>query len=139
MENMVLGKMRAAAGWDSGGDGIFCPGGSMSNFYGMNLARYTKCKSLGIDIRAAGMRAAPDLVAFVSTDGHYSITKAAGFLGIGTDNVIKVAADERGCMRLDDLALKVSEAEKAGRVPFFIQATLATTVLGGYDDLNGIC
>ena len=66
----------------------------MSNFYGMNLARFQKCQEYEVDIKAKGMRAAPHLVAFVSRDGHYSITKAAAFLGIGTDNVIKVDVDE---------------------------------------------
>jgi len=65
----------------------------MSNFYGMNLARYAKCQEHEVDIKSKGMQAAPHLVAFVSTDGHYSITKAAAFLGIGTDNVVKVPCD----------------------------------------------
>ena len=33
MEREVYRKMHNLCGWD-GGDGMFCPGGSMSNFYG---------------------------------------------------------------------------------------------------------
>ena len=65
----------------------------MSNFYGMNLARFAKCREYEVDVKAKGMAAAPHLVAFVSTDGHYSITKAAAFLGVGTDNIVKVPVD----------------------------------------------
>jgi len=119
-------------------DGIFCPGGSMSNFYGMNLARFAKCQEYEVDIKAKGMKAAPDLVAFVSRDGHYSITKAAAFLGVGTDNIIKVDVDGAGCMLPDDLDAKMQAAKDAGRVPFYIQATAGTTVLGGYDPLTEI-
>ena len=39
MEQEVLKKMRSLIGFEKG-DGIFAPGGSMSNIYGMNLARY---------------------------------------------------------------------------------------------------
>ncbi|KPP70436.1 cysteine sulfinate decarboxylase-like, partial [Scleropages formosus] len=39
MEDVVLSKLRSLVGW-SDGDGIFCPGGSVSNIYAMNLARY---------------------------------------------------------------------------------------------------
>lgn len=140
LENVIFAKMRALMGWgDVGGDGIFCPGGSLSNFYGMNLARWKKCHDLGINIKEEGMHAAPPLVAFICEQGHYSITKAAAFLGIGTKNVIKVAADNQGRIVLSDLEAKIEASVADGKTPFFIQATAATTVLGGYDDFDGVC
>jgi sulfinoalanine decarboxylase len=138
MEAAIFEKMQSFLGWETA-DGIFCPGGSMSNFYGMNLARFRACQRVEIDIKAKGMRAAPHLVAFVSSHGHYSIKKAAAFLGIGTDNVIEVDADERGSMVVKDLSTKIEAAIAEGQTPFLVQATAATTVLGGYDDLNAIC
>lgn len=138
LEREVFQKMGSFVGWENA-DGMFCPGGSMSNFYGMNLARFFACRRLNIDVKKDGMRAAPDLVAFVSEQGHYSASKAAAFLGIGTSSLVKVGVDYQGRMDPDDLRNKIQEARKAGRVPFFIQATAATTVLGGYDDFNAIC
>jgi len=138
MEQTIFAKMHGLLGWN-GGDGIFCPGGSMSNFYGMNLARFNACQRAEIDVKAKGMQAAPHLVAFISTHGHYSIKKAAAFLGVGTDNVIEVESDEKGCMVLSDFEAKVNASIAEGKTPFFVQATAATTVLGGYDDFNGLC
>lgn len=41
MEEEVLREMRAIVGWAGGeGDGIFCPGGSLSNGYAISCARY---------------------------------------------------------------------------------------------------
>jgi glutamate/tyrosine decarboxylase-like PLP-dependent enzyme len=137
MENKIIKKMYGFLGWGEG-DGIFCPGGSMANFYGMNLARFQKCREFEVDVKKKGMRAAPHLVAYVSVDGHYSITKAAAFLGIGTDNVVKVASNDQGCMLPEALEAAMAADKAEGRVPFFIQATLATTVLGGCDDLVAI-
>lgn len=41
MEEAVLGEMRRIVGWGGvGGDGIFCPGGSMANGYAISCARF---------------------------------------------------------------------------------------------------
>lgn len=138
LEREVFNKMHGFLGWE-GGDGMFCPGGSMSNFYGMNLARFWACRRVGVDVKKEGMRAAPDLVAFVSEQGHYSAQKAAAFLGLGTNALVKVAVDCQGRMLAEDLKVKIAEARKQGRTPFYVQATAATTVLGGFDDFNAIC
>jgi sulfinoalanine decarboxylase len=141
MEKEIFAKMHKLLGWSEGEvhDGIFCPGGSLSNFYGMNLARFNKCQKMGIDIKKQGMRAAPDLVAFISEQGHYSIKKSAAFLGIGTDNVVDVQADEYGRMVPAALEAAIEASIAKGQTPFFIQCTAATTVLGGFDDFNAVC
>lgn len=41
MEELVLREMRSIIGWENGnGDGLFSPGGSISNGYGISCARY---------------------------------------------------------------------------------------------------
>ena len=67
-------------------DGILSPGGSLSNMYGMVLARYHYFP----EVKHKGMSGLPPLAVFTSEDGHYSITKGAHWLGIGTDNIFKV-------------------------------------------------
>ena len=50
MQEEVLKKLQALVGWSSG-DGVFCPGGSISNMYAVNLARYQRypdCKQRGL-------------------------------------------------------------------------------------------
>ena len=53
--------MRQLMGYTTG-DGIFCPGGSISNMYGMNLARY----KMFPEIKSEGNWAAPRLCFFAS-------------------------------------------------------------------------
>lgn len=67
-------------------DGILSPGGSLSNMYGMVLARYHYFP----EVKRKGMSGLPPLGVFTSEDGHYSITKGAHWLGIGTDYIFKV-------------------------------------------------
>ncbi|KAG8518343.1 Cysteine sulfinic acid decarboxylase [Galemys pyrenaicus] len=133
MEEEVLKKLRALVGWSSG-DGVFCPGGSISNMYAMNLARYQRYP----DCKQRGLRALPPLALFTSQECHYSIKKSAAFLGLGTDSVRVVKADERGKMIPEDLERQISLAEVEGAVPFLVSATSGTTVLGAFDPLEAI-
>uniref|UniRef100_A0A3Q4M9X0 Glutamate decarboxylase-like protein 1-like n=1 Tax=Neolamprologus brichardi TaxID=32507 RepID=A0A3Q4M9X0_NEOBR len=64
MEDAVLRKMIKVIGWEEGGDGIFNPGGSLSNIYGVNLARYRYCP----DFKEVGMFSAPRLVILTSQE-----------------------------------------------------------------------
>ncbi|KAM9672976.1 cysteine sulfinic acid decarboxylase isoform 2-T7 [Trichechus inunguis] len=133
MEEEVLRKLRALVGWSSG-DGVFCPGGSISNIYAVNLARYQRYP----DCKQRGLRALPPLALFTSKECHYSIKKGAAFLGLGTDSVRVVKVDERGKMIPEDLERQISLAEAEGAVPFLVSATSGTTVLGAFDPLEAI-
>lgn len=133
MENFLLEKMREKIGW-SEGDGIFCPGGSISNFYAMNLARNYKFP----EIKTEGLWACPKLALFTNAAGHYSITKAAAFLGIGTNAVYPVAFDQNYQMCEVDLRAKIQQAKEDGRVPFFVNATCGMTVFGQFDSIQMI-
>ena len=72
------------------GDGIFSPGGSLSNMYGMMLARHWKYPEL----KTKGLFGHSPLVAFTSEESHYSIVKGANWLGLGVENVVKVKTAE---------------------------------------------
>ncbi|XP_038130832.1 acidic amino acid decarboxylase GADL1-like [Cyprinodon tularosa] len=133
MEDAVLRKIIQVLGWEEG-DGIFNAGGSMSNMYAMNLARY-RCFP---EIKEHGNSAAPQLVVFTSQECHYSISKAAALMGIGTKNVIVVPADKRGKMIPSALEEQIKSAKNEGAVPFMVNATAGTTVLGAFDPIDEI-
>ncbi|KAL5010423.1 hypothetical protein ScPMuIL_012728 [Solemya velum] len=135
MESIILTRMRKAVGWEEGkGDGIFAPGGAISNLYGLLCARHCACP----EIKSKGMSASQELVVFTSEQSHFSIKRAAILLGIGLDNVVDVQTDERGKMNADDLEDKINTAKIQGKFPIFVNATMGTTVLGAYDPLEKI-
>ncbi|XP_004417350.1 PREDICTED: glutamate decarboxylase-like protein 1-like, partial [Odobenus rosmarus divergens] len=133
VEEAVLKKMIEFIGWKEG-DGIFNPGGSVSNMYAMNLARYKYCP----DIKEKGLSGLPRLILFTSAECHYSMKKAASFLGIGTENVCFVETDGRGKMIPAELERQIWQASKEGAAPFLVCATSGTTVLGAFDPLDEI-
>ena len=75
---------------------------------------------------------------FTNEQAHYSIETAANILGLGSDSVIKVKADDRGRMIPSVLENEIEGSTKRGEKPFFVVATCGTTLLGAYDPLNEI-
>ena len=61
MEGEVLSKMRELIGWKNG-DGIFSPGGSISNLYGLLLARFRKFP----ETKFKGIASLPQMALFCS-------------------------------------------------------------------------
>jgi len=87
--------------------------------------------------------APPRLVAYASTQAHSSIVKAACIAGIATDpddrvGVRLIETDESLAMRPDLLARAVNEDLDAGRIPFFVCATVGTTSSLAIDPIDAI-
>ena len=130
----VIRKLAKMIGYGSGSDGIFCPGGSYSNMYAVYLA----LRHMFPHAAEKGLSRADKPVIFTSEQSHYSIDKAAALLGLGADSVRKIQCDHHGRMRPEDLARELDIAEARGEQPFFINATIGTTVLGAFDPLTDI-
>ncbi|KAL8564653.1 hypothetical protein ACOMHN_004147 [Nucella lapillus] len=90
MEDVVLRRMLSKVGWDDG-EGIFAPGGAVSNLYGVLLARHHAFPS----IKTEGMPINARPVVFTSDHSHFSIKRACALLGLGTNNCIRVRCDSR--------------------------------------------
>lgn len=134
MENVVLSKMRQIIGYE-GGDSILAPGGSISNLYAFLAARHKMFPGY----KEHGPRGLPgDLAMFTSDQCHYSVKSCASVCGLGTENCVMVPSDEFGRMIPSELERLILERKNRGQIPFFVNATAGTTVLGAFDPLNEI-
>ncbi|XP_014291048.1 glutamate decarboxylase isoform X2 [Halyomorpha halys] len=134
MESVVLSKMREVIGW-RGGDSILAPGGSISNLYAFLAARhhmFPQYKEKGQSCLSG------QLVMFTSDQCHYSVKSCAAVCGLGTDNCVEVPSDERGRMIPRELERLIVERKSKGQIPFFVNCTSGTTVLGAFDPINDI-
>ena len=138
MEEHLLKEILNLVGFGTG-DGIFAPGGSFANLYGMLCARQRKFP----DVKTKGMCAVgKPIVAFTSELSHYSIKKMGICMGIGLENIIAVDADNSGKMIPADLEAKIKKAIAEDKIPFFVNATAGTTVMGSFDpfhEVSAIC
>lgn len=133
MENQLIQTFCKLFGYQCG-DGIFAPGGSISNMYGMVLARMRILP----DVKSSGLFNSKPLIAYTSEESHYSCKKAVHWLGIGTDNLTIIKTDARGRMLPSDLEAQILETLRAHKQPFFVNATAGTTVQGSFDPLPAI-
>ncbi|XP_077292017.1 glutamate decarboxylase [Arctopsyche grandis] len=134
MEHVVMEKMRSIIGWETG-DSILAPGGSISNLYAFLAARHKKFphyKEKGLNSIAG------ELVMFTSDQCHYSVKSCAAVCGLGTDNCVMVPSDERGRMITSELERLILERKSRGHIPFFVNATAGTTVIGAFDPIDAI-
>ncbi|KAK6175385.1 hypothetical protein SNE40_013860 [Patella caerulea] len=131
MEETVLKTMRDYIGYTEG-NGIFCPGGSISNIMAMNCARF----KMFPQTKKYGMFGLPPLVVYTSELAHYSIKKAGYLLGFGDDNVRLVKTDTEGRIIPEDLEKQIQETKDEGLTPFMVVATAGTTVFGAFDPIE---
>ena len=132
VEKEILRNICNRIGYPATSDGTFAPGGSMSNFMAMVMARDT----YGDDVQHQGIT--DKLVAYTSAESHYSIPKNAALMGIGRDQVRFVATDAAGKMIPEALEKLIAIDKEAGLQPFFVNATAGTTVLGAFDSIMPI-
>lgn len=133
IEKYMINEMLDLVGFKDG-EGQMTTGSSNANMIAMMAAR----DRVNRDIKQKGLFGNRELFAYVGTDSHYSMDKAAALLGIGTDHLIKVPLDDNGRMRLDFLEESIGNIQKQGGLPFFVGATAGTTVRGAYDPIKDL-
>ncbi len=126
--------------------GAFCSGGTIANATALWVARnrYFAPDATFKGIAQEGMARAlrhkgvNDVALLVSERGHYSLGKAADLLGIGRDQLIKVAIDDRN--RIDMGALRETCRRLQGENirPLALVGIAGTTETGNIDPLEAM-
>ncbi|MFD5214891.1 pyridoxal phosphate-dependent decarboxylase family protein [Microbacterium sp. NPDC058345] len=108
----------------------FVTGGQVANFTCLAAARNAVLAKAGWDLATRGLRGAPPLRFVVGADRHGSIDRAARFLGIGSDEVTIVDADDQGRMRPDALEAAVAD----DKTPLIVCLQAGEVHTGAFDD-----
>lgn len=136
VEKVILDEVCKIIGWDKNAGGTFAPGGSMTNFMGMLMAR----DAFNQKVRYEGVT--QKMTIYTSKDSHYSTPKNAAFAGIGRDNVRYIPSNDKGEMDPQQLSNSIKKDVENGFHPILVNATAGTTVLGAFDsikDISQIC
>jgi glutamate/tyrosine decarboxylase-like PLP-dependent enzyme len=132
METAVTSWLLHQLPWDMAtADGTLTPAGSFSNYLAVYLARRRATDRQGRHVL-------PRLAAFTSQAAHYSIPKGADLCGVPRDQVFEIPTDTDDRMIPERLAEAIAAAEDQGLLPFFVNATLGTTVAGSLDPVAEI-
>ncbi len=135
LEHLTVDWMKQILGYPPAAGGLLVSGGSMANFAALAAARSAKAPG---NVVRDGMAPAGRMCAYVSSEGHFSISKAAGMLGIGETNVRAVATNNRMEIDLADLDRLVRQDLAAGHRPFCVVANAGTTATGAFDPIGDL-
>jgi aromatic-L-amino-acid/L-tryptophan decarboxylase len=134
LEHTVINWLKEMLGYPADAAGLLVSGGSMANFAALAAARSAKAPVNVVreGVAAAGRR----MCVYVSEEGHFSIAKAAGMLGLGEANVRNIPTDERFHIDLAALEHAVERDLAAGHLPFCVVANAGTTAAGAIDPIG---
>jgi len=131
MERHLIDWTAGRIGFGATADGIFTSGGSQSNFQGLLLAR-----DHALATRPVARLA--DLRIFASSDGHFSVQKAARMLGLGDAAVVTIPVDDEHRMEAAALSRALSRCHDEGLIAMAVVATAGTTDFGAIDPLRAV-
>ncbi|KAI8622159.1 pyridoxal phosphate-dependent transferase [Chytriomyces sp. MP71] len=140
MEHACVSALNSLIGFEACPNGVFSPGGSASNLLAMTTAR----NALFPHIKQNGLGSL-ELKVFASVESHYSISKAAVLMGMGTRAVINVPVESLdsggwhqagGGISPSALRAFILDSHKRGQTPYFVNLTSGTTVLSTFDPIN---
>lgn len=132
IEEQTLRWLGEFVGFPVGG-GNFTSGGQLSNMTALAAARERAMPGSRIH-GMGGTRAR----IYGSSEAHYSNTRAAEILGIGSANMVPIAQDDQRRMRPDLLASAIDADIAAGFTPVAVIASAGTTLTGTVDPIDAI-
>ena len=112
--------------------GVFTFGGTGTSLYGVKMGLEKACP----DTMHNGV--SQEAVILVSDTGHYCAANIAGWLGLGTRNLVTVPTTPENEIDLAQLEQAARKALSEGRKIAAIIATMGTTDSFGLDDLEAI-
>jgi aromatic-L-amino-acid decarboxylase len=136
LEEVVMRWLGKLMGLPESFTGIIYDTASIGGFTALAAAR----ESLDLGIREHGMtgRDLPTLRVYITEHTHSHIEKGAIALGVGRENVVRVASDEQFRMSMTDLRERLDADIAAGMRPMAIVATAGTTSTTSRDPIEEI-
>lgn len=112
----------------------FVTGGTMAIFTGLAAGRHALFKSLGWDVEKQGLIGAPRITVITSDESHVCVLACLQMLGLGSEQIVKVPADEQGRMRSDQLRSILAEIQ----TPILVCAQAGNVNTGAFDPIAEI-
>ena len=136
VEHAVVDAIGERLGFTPGNfSGLVTSGGTLANLTALLAARNVTLKgswSAGL----SNSKQSPVIV--VHADAHYSVTRSAGILGLGTDQIVPAALDDRRRMDPNRLDEMLKDLRSRGVPIVAVAATSCATPIGAFDPLPEI-
>ncbi|HYG32557.1 MAG TPA: aminotransferase class I/II-fold pyridoxal phosphate-dependent enzyme [Methylophilaceae bacterium] len=131
IEKQVIQWLCELIGWQDA-DGVLTSGGAQANLTALLAARQAKA---GWNIWQQGVSQGQPLRILACETTHYSVSRAAGIMGLGTDAVATVPMDKLGRMDIAALKAAYQECIAHNTKPFAVAISAGCTPTGSIDPL----
>ena len=128
IDREVMNLFKGVFGFQERAEGSFVPGGAFANLTALLAAR-AKLQP------AAWKRGGGKIAILAGAQTHYSVSRAAGILGLGADSVFTIPVDALHRTDPHRTPATFRAARKAGFRKFVLVATCGSTPTGSCDDL----
>jgi len=133
VDKQVVNWCKELMNYPETGSGILVSGGSIANITGLIVARNT----IVANAKNAGVYATTGkLTAYCSSETHNCLGKAAEVIGIGNEQLRKIAVNDNYEIDIEALKAKIKEDRENGFFPFCIIGNAGTVNTGAIDPLN---
>jgi glutamate/tyrosine decarboxylase-like PLP-dependent enzyme len=135
VERRVIRWIAEFIGYAPEAGGCLLSGGSTGNLVGLAVARKQKAQ---FDAASLGMRGGPPVTVYVSQEGHASLEKSMMLLGMGRDQLRKIAVLDDFTIDLEALEKQVREDVRNGYQPICVVGNAGTTNTGAVDPVDAL-
>ena len=154
VERVLVNRLGEQIGWRRGEfAGLVTHGGSLGNLTALLTARNVtlgQSWEAGVSERSPvfqtgqgdhagstdGLENRPTIV--VQADAHYSVARAAGIIGLGTQNVVRAALNERRKLDPQKLDEQLRDLHENGHTVVAVSACACATPIGAFDPLRDV-
>lgn len=112
----------------------FVTGATMANFTALAAARHSLLRKAGWDVEEQGLTGAPPLTVVTSDESHVAVFASLQMLGLGRGRVVRVATDEQGRMKADELRARLADIH----TPVMVCAQAGNVNTGAFDPIPEI-
>jgi L-2,4-diaminobutyrate decarboxylase len=135
LERQVIRWLSSLIGWQNKAvNGVLTSGGAQANLTALLAAR----QHAQSDTWQHGVSGQRRMRIIASEHSHYSVSRAAGIMGLGTDAVIKIATDNQGRMLLPEIMRAHQHCLDCQEVVIAVVANAGCTPTGSVDPLQAI-
>ncbi|MHB1356899.1 MAG: pyridoxal phosphate-dependent decarboxylase family protein [Anaerolineae bacterium] len=131
LEQVALGWLLDLFGLPAESAGAFVTGATVANMTALAAARHAVLQRAGWNVEADGLFGAPPITVIIGAEGHPTVFKSLGIIGLGRSRVVRVPADEQGRMCV--------EAMPTISGPTIVVAQVGNVNTGAFDPIGEIC
>ena len=136
VERALVERLGQQIGWSPDSfAGLVTHGGSLGNLTALLTARNVRLGDAW-ETGLSGQSATPVIVAH--QDAHYSVSRAAGVVGIGVDHVLRCGLDEKRRMDPNQLDELLGQLRSKNHPIVAVSACSCATPIGAFDPLEDI-